>query len=771
MRSFNDSFNTERAKRGTSPINLVDFGFTSPVLVSDRDMIIPVLSESPLEQDFTEFVEVDSSGQILNIQSDSVQFAYLGVAGGQSYLYMDMGEGHFGRTDFVHQSSFQVAGDSASYNSFVCVWGLADGLGNILSQAARMDITVSKAGPTVAAIVLSAHGDGWTVNDYNTSLSLDTFYYLTTTYNAGIRVLTCAIYSDSARTALVDTLSVTLNAALSMRYLYALTTANTLHPLSGSIGSLTIDSSCVNVSGLVTDWSYVDSATDTARDLVSPVTAPDLELTLANTGGTPFSSLFDSEPVESVPVTLTQYFDGLSWDYAEVIFRGYVREVTEYNSLTCTLLIQGLWAKYDRLIGRDLAITRNAFPNADPDAMGKMQPLVYGTVDNLPCLAVKAGAMSNLPGDITASVTSIELSDASVFPTSGTVQIDTEQITYAGKSSNTLTGCTRGRNSTTAINHDAGASVAQVLTQYVYLLAGHPVKSIGNVYVDGIRQTSGVTKYTGQTGSVLTGYTGKAVIAFDALPVISKQVNIEAEVDEGSHTHTATGSSTVAIPGTNYSNIGGDWHDPAYAKDGNESTYAYALMDEGERLGLQFSRSSLGAVSSLRVKIVYSSDLPTSETNFLYVQIDTSSKQYLPGTGGVDNKATVYRTFNRNDWGFWVYIDTEDLFVPRNCRIYEVSVVATYGIGVLAGPAEGIMVSLSGNSSADTVIGGQVTADLQGFQDDASGTYTGAANALIERPDHVFKHLLMARLGMSSDLLDASAFTAAGTSYNVSCQG
>ncbi|MBI9077432.1 MAG: hypothetical protein JEZ02_18640, partial [Desulfatibacillum sp.] len=161
-----------------------------------------------------------------------------------------------------------------------------------------------------------------------------------------------------------------------------------------------------------------------------PITAPDLELTLANTGATPFSSLFDDEPPESVPVTLYQYFKGLPWDCAEVIFQGYVREVMEYNSLTCTLLIQGLWAKYDRLIGRDLAITRDAFANADPDAIGKMQPLVYGAVDNLPCLAVKAGAMSNLPGDITDSVTSIELSDASVFPASGTVQIDTEQITY-----------------------------------------------------------------------------------------------------------------------------------------------------------------------------------------------------------------------------------------------------------------------------------------------------------------------------------------------------
>ena len=51
-------------------------------------------------------------------------------------------------------------------------------------------------------------------------------------------------------------------------------------------------------------------------------------------------------------------------------------------------------------------------------------------------------------------------------------------------------------------------------------------------------------------------------------------------------------------------------------------------------------------------------------------------------------------------------------------------------------------VALKGSSVADTVLGREVVATVDGYQDDASGTYTGTPNALIERPNHVIKHFL-----------------------------
>ena len=85
---------------------------------------------------------------------------------------------------------------------------------------------------------------------------------------------------------------------------------------------------------------------------------------------------------------------------------------------------------------------------------------------------------TTLNGNITDSATTITLANASSFPTSGYIVIvstdattglyTSETIQYTGKSSNDLTGCTRGTSapsygttpeSTTAVAHTSGAKV------------------------------------------------------------------------------------------------------------------------------------------------------------------------------------------------------------------------------------------------------------------------------------------------------------------------
>jgi hypothetical protein len=73
-----------------------------------------------------------------------------------------------------------------------------------------------------------------------------------------------------------------------------------------------------------------------------------------------------------------------------------------------------------------------------------------------------AGAVTTtLNGAINDSTTTIVLSDASQFPDSGTnfILIGTEEISYTGVSSNTLTGVTRGVRNTTAASHSDGATI------------------------------------------------------------------------------------------------------------------------------------------------------------------------------------------------------------------------------------------------------------------------------------------------------------------------
>jgi len=66
---------------------------------------------------------------------------------------------------------------------------------------------------------------------------------------------------------------------------------------------------------------------------------------------------------------------------------------------------------------------------------------------------------TTLSAAISASATSIILTSSTGFPASGAIYIDSERITYAAISTNTLTGCTRATGGTTAAAHSAGVSV------------------------------------------------------------------------------------------------------------------------------------------------------------------------------------------------------------------------------------------------------------------------------------------------------------------------
>jgi hypothetical protein len=74
---------------------------------------------------------------------------------------------------------------------------------------------------------------------------------------------------------------------------------------------------------------------------------------------------------------------------------------------------------------------------------------------------VSGEAVTSLSGGINAITTTVVLSDASLFPSSGTnfVQIESEEISYTGITGNTLTGVTRGVRNTTAASHSNGATV------------------------------------------------------------------------------------------------------------------------------------------------------------------------------------------------------------------------------------------------------------------------------------------------------------------------
>jgi hypothetical protein len=68
--------------------------------------------------------------------------------------------------------------------------------------------------------------------------------------------------------------------------------------------------------------------------------------------------------------------------------------------------------------------------------------------------------------------TEIDLVSVEGFKDAGAIIIDAEIITYTGISTNTLTGCTRGTNGTTAATHDIGAITTQVLINPIATQSG-----------------------------------------------------------------------------------------------------------------------------------------------------------------------------------------------------------------------------------------------------------------------------------------------------------
>jgi len=65
----------------------------------------------------------------------------------------------------------------------------------------------------------------------------------------------------------------------------------------------------------------------------------------------------------------------------------------------------------------------------------------------------------------------------------------------------------------------------------------------------------------------------------------------------------------------------------------------------------------------------------------------------------------------------------------------------------------------SGSTAEEVIVGGEITCDVDGYQDDGAGTYTGTGDALIEQPDHIFKHFLYTYLGIATANFSTDAAT------------
>lgn len=491
----------------------------------------------------------------------------------------------------------------------------------------------------------------------------------------------------------------------------------------------------VTTKSWIKEWGELDE--DLSGELSAPRVADFTVEILVDRNSSPnIEGLLWSkaQKIESVPCTLYQWFLGLDAAAAPPqkfqVF--YVVDYPPVDELLYRVRFvdQSVW--YDRHLSSKIDLA--AYPNAHLDDVGKVEPILYGAGVTIPALRTDWGHKTTLKAGISAAETgSLDLSeDDSRMPSSGSVWIDGEQIGYAGKSGRVLSTLTRNQNGAGATLHNAGAVVWQHKTQYDSLLSRYELQSVGDIFaeIEGqlLRVTSGVS-------AVLSG--GKHYLRATA-QIRVQPIGDGIGVNDGIGVSDNIGVSASASTKTVYPTSGGN------AADGNEDTYEADLGSGSPYVTVTFPSTSYGTVSAQYYWLVYSTQF-ASGTNGARYRVAGGSWVGLDGTGGVTTKRKVRVAVSGGSWGDALEFD---LLNGTEARLWECYKEVDYTPTLTkSGSAY--------RSGSVTKTGGLVLtqvverfhATVNGCKDDASGTYTGTPNALIEYPDHVFKHLLNKEVG------------------------
>ena len=161
--------------------------------------------------------------------------------------------------------------------------------------------------------------------------------------------------------------------------------------------------------------------------------------------------------------------------------------------------------------------------------------------DELPTKTLRLNPITTITGTLNEglddSETTIDVVSTKQFPTSGTMLIDSEQITYTGKTTTALTGCTRGANSTTAATHTSGATIGTTALKVTHRNHGMHGTS-NNVTIAGV--ASGT--YNGVASTNINGtYTSISDIKMHSYVITAQNADFATALgDVGGATVTAT---------------------------------------------------------------------------------------------------------------------------------------------------------------------------------------------------------------------------------------
>ena len=190
-------------------------------------------------------------------------------------------------------------------------------------------------------------------------------------------------------------------------------------------------------------------------------------------------------------------------------------------------------------IARRMVFWRSTTDGEDRIAVGTHNHLLIienGAVYDITPLRDRTDSATTTTEALDDSETAIDLASVTGFKAAGAILIGTEVITYTGISTLTLTGCTRGADSTTAAAHDSGAVATQILidpittadesTTVTITDTGHGAQTSDWVVLSGAAATGGVAaddlnSMAGYQVTVLTANTYTITVPSAATSTVS----------------------------------------------------------------------------------------------------------------------------------------------------------------------------------------------------------------------------------------------------------
>lgn len=493
---------------------------------------------------------------------------------------------------------------------------------------------------------------------------------------------------------------------------------------------------------------------------------------------------FGGNRISDLALTLPFLDAVVYWNYeggnATEIFTGVVDSLTGISFEECTLSIIERSAALEMILQHSV-ILESKYPQVDPNYIGRMEPIIYGNCSRVPVIPIDAGSRTSLLADMTSTspgaTETFVVSDGSRFPTGVfAVQIDGEHINISSRSGNVFTVGGRGYNSTTATGHDAGSTLIEVQSAYLYLIADHPITSVSNVYVDDVRVTANYTIYNG-SGSQHPSYPGRAILEFTSYPVFTKTINVTANdtitfsdgadrgdtfsLDEDPHTHGVEeleSYDAVCLSGCDYCQISDTitpaWGWPSYSYAGGVPTHLRIIMSyqvpiEWSSFYIDYSYQGTPIVPGT-YNYRFSSVLGTVGDHY-------ETTNWLPLNPGM----TIYDVVGGHVMFYPSFGSYPDGYVLIRHVIMQVRIqtipATTDIIPAIGTSPDGSIskvgtVTVTSDTSAETVVPFEIDVDVRGYDYDL--------------PNEQRSHLLQNRFGLSSGQIDSVSYNAAGAIYS-----